>query len=435
MTSFNAGFNHIDRSRSKSVVNQPLGKLGAEHHDAVSTDARERLGRSLSVGQGHEQLGRGSVIESGSRSLAGLRAEFSGRFAGTDNGEALVRPDFLRNTLPQGAVGFGNEQLSGKTIENVMTTYAQRLGIDTETFNVADAICKGSALINSQDTPEATTVEDVRNVAWYLQAKALSDHRGAEKLPLIQRGTMVIDDPDGRLLKIFSQCPQSYARPSSHFNEGGRKMQNTEKGIEDFHNLMPGGRGHMLFGGLQFAGKPQRQVFVKFESDGFPWKFWNNRDIGGTNAQGGAAVTRWQCFKRAWNHCLHFIGIGKPTITWGNFREKIQKAPGGKELIGAWKALTKVDVTQRPTRTDFRGRPKYLQQIKDGNGLQFLQNRLQDLTKTYGNLDEADPTKAAKLKALGDLELHINDFKKNNPTVDGIQRFGGEVHLDPMIKQ
>lgn len=133
-----------------------------------------------------------------------------------------------------------------------------------------------SLTVGDQHFNVDSSLHTTRAISWYLTAKTAETELVMGGDQMVTKGSMMMKDPGNRLFNFLNAAPTSYGRVSSHFNEravpgtpidrlSGQPLQ---RGIEDYGNKLPGGKGAMLFNKLQ-----DEQMFMKFEHVGMPTIF------------------------------------------------------------------------------------------------------------------------------------------------------------------
>ncbi len=287
---------------------------------------------------------------------------------------------------------------------------------------------------NGTEYDVSPNLETTRAISWYLQAKAVADNAGNRDPLVLQRGSMVVQDPGGRLFRFLKSAPNTYGRASTHFNErsvsdtatlrstgiagalAGLKGQKAQYGIEDFSNRMPSGRGCLVFDQLQ-GRNGQPQIYLKWESVGMP--SFLGLGTHADQADGWAAKVRNRFLSqfRCLGHTFNFLRSlrGGTRQNWGVHREAAHKGEP-KTLYEDFgnimeQAAGKLGMGDEWAQSQQRSAKRY--------GLYFIVDTLNDT--------EAVP---ASLREKADILLReIGQFSRRMGNDLGIERKGAEIHV------
>jgi len=239
-----------------------------QHMQAIAPPhvAREEGQRHVAQPPAHELAGRvrpGGFMDS-------IRTWFRETRLGHTASAGL--PDHVDVPMPGG----GTVAFSGASLADMIRALpkAERAQArETLAATLGARLAHGQALLRdvlAGNAPERTAVQDVADLALFLDAKATATGNG------FSEGAFSVEDPDGRLAAFLNRCPEKYQRSSSHMKADQQAMvdghRNTHRGIDvpTGPNGLPHGRATTLFsvipGGA--GGVPARRLFLKMESHG-----------------------------------------------------------------------------------------------------------------------------------------------------------------------
>lgn len=242
----------------------------------------------------------------------------------------------LRQPLPGGI-------LSTPGVMERLTAHAARQGTPMTAQQIQDMVATGERLadalhngpggspvtvqVNGQPVPVDSSVHTARALSWYMMAAAAQqdvqreqsqDHStiGGQKVTdMPASGSFVMKDPGNRVYDFLAAAPTADSRMSTHFGErvdhneqhkiaglipSGKPSQ---RGIEDYRNMLPGQGGTILFDKLA-ASNGTQDLFVKFESGGCP-PYFRTEPHQGT----GQGIARFfSALDRNIGHATSFLG-------------------------------------------------------------------------------------------------------------------------------
>ena len=304
------------------------------------------------------------------------------------------------------------------------------------------------------------TIDNIRALSWYCQAKAVLDNQSPNRQPpLMDRGSFVMSDPGGKLLNFLRASPSSYGRISTHFAEravgdkasssgsgkfglgygqhlmGTLKGQKLQYGVEDFSNKMPSGGGCIAFGPLEGKDGAQ-QIMLKWESKGVPPTSKRHVDV----ADGPVlmALNKFDAFARGMRHAMNQVrGIfGKTHTQPGaapNYRYDEKGGERFNTAVNRFKEAVNLAKSQGIISKD---EAKLM--LKDGpkHGLSRMEEGLagiMDRLREMANIDPSEEKNLALAPAVNSLQAsldHISGFIDSmGERLPGIERKGEEIHL------
>lgn len=243
----------------------------------------------------------------------------------------------MRQPLPGGI-------LSNPGVMEKLTAHAQAQGTPMTSQQIQDMVATGERLaealqaspaggspvtvqVNGQAVQVDSSVHTTRALSWYMMAAAAQqdvqreqsqDHStiGGQKVTdMSSSGSFVMKDPGNKIYGFLAAAPTADSRMSTHF---GERVDHNEKhkiaglipsgkpsqrGIEDYRNMLPGQGGTILFDKLA-AKDGTQDLFVKFESGGCPPYFRTEPHQGG-----GQAIARFfSALDRNIGHATSFLG-------------------------------------------------------------------------------------------------------------------------------
>ncbi|GLS26842.1 hypothetical protein [Marinibactrum halimedae] len=320
----------------------------------------------------------------------------------------------------------------------------------------------GGPLVMSEvgvDETVSPNLDSARAISWFLQAKAVKDNAdNSHEAILLNRGSMLMEDPDGKLFKFLKSAPNTYGRASTHFNErseekayfrntglaggvinlpnriknalsnSGKPLQAAQLGIEDFSSKFPSGKGCLLFNKLEDQdNNNQQQLFMKWETAGMP----NFINPTGTHADPESGFTgkiynRFGAFDRCIQHTFNFLKLGRSGGRWGIHRENVHKGEP-KDLYKRFGDVMKSIETSQGKHKNWSMNLIAEAKIK---GIDFILDVLEGLR-------DIDINKGLPIDRL---IKEIIGFKDRQGKDLGIRRKGAEVHVqlddaDPQQKQ
>jgi len=277
-------------------------------------------------------------------------------------------------------------------------------------------------------------LETTRAISWYLQAKAVADNAGNRDPVVLQRGSMVVQDPGGRLFRFLKSAPNTYGRASTHFNErsvsdtatlrntgiagavAGLKGQKAQYGIEDFSNRMPSGRGCLVFDQLQ-GRNGQPQTYLKWESVGMPSFLGFGTHADRTDGWAAKVRNRFLSQFRCLGHTFNFLRSlrGGTRQNWGVHREAVHKGEP-KTLYEGFRNIMEQAAGELGKEDEWA---QSQQRDAKRYGLYFIVDTLNDPEAVPGSLREK----------ADNLLREIGQFSRRMGNDLGIERKGAEIHV------
>ncbi|MFC4158892.1 hypothetical protein [Chitinimonas lacunae] len=411
--------------------------------------------------------------------VAALRDAFSSRWG--DLKVAREQAQALRDNLgappPQG--GVLRQHITFKSpdgpreasVSDLMNVYRARLGSPVSQAEMHTYINMGEKLVKAlQSQPDYTggpievdghmvspNLDTTRAISWYLQAKALADNASPEVEPaFLNRGSMVMDDPGNKLYNFMNSAPNTYGRASTHFNErssspqaglfnaglagmvaGVASGQGAQRGMEDFDNRMPSGKGCLVFdkiNSIQQGGTPR--LFMKWESVGMPTVLGRgthaDAESGWTDKVLNRAAANFRCLGHA-NNFFHSLIEHKPKA--GEPGIAIDKGPA-VPLFNSYKQVLE------QAKTDLGHNQAWVEQtLKDSkkHGLAHMERTLQGLQAQYADLQGVlySHERMEWYSHRGDISStlrQLNDFKLEMGVDLGLDTPDWGVHREAVNK-
>ena len=243
----------------------------------------------------------------------------------------------MRQPLPGGI-------LSNLSVMEKLSAHAEAQGSPMTPQQIQDMVATGERLaealqgsttggspvmvqVNGLAVQLHSSVHTTRALSWYMMAAAAQqdvhrersqDHStiGSQKVTdMSSSGSFVMKDPGNKIHGFLAAAPTADSRMSTHF---GERVDHNEKhkiadlipsgkpsqrGIEDYRNMLPGQGGTILFDKLA-AKDGTQELFVKFESVGCPPYFRTEPHQG--VAQGIARF--FSALDRNIGHATNFLG-------------------------------------------------------------------------------------------------------------------------------
>lgn len=382
--------------------------------------------------------------------------------------QARVLADMMRTSLGAPMSGgvlqrqIATKNLGTVNISDVMSKYTKDIGSKLSPREVETYINMGERLVHAIGNKEpgasnkltvkggdekefnvSSNLETTRAISWYLQAKAVMDNASSGRDPvLLGKGAMLMEDKDGKLFDFFKSSRNTHGRLSTHFNERSNSMPanflNTglaggpasllkpgaaQKGIEDFSNRMPSGKGTMIFDQLNGKdGKPQ--LFLKWESVGMPTVF--GKAVHADKEDGLKKTIQRQigAIGRCVTHSANFLHTKSGTkkdADWGGVRREDVHKGASEHLYKDFKnIIAEVGKDQNWI--------KKMQADGKENGLDFMTGELNQMRKDLANMQNSTGNGQAITKIDG-LLGQIDEFHKEMGENLGLDRKGSEVHV------
>lgn len=215
----------------------------------------------------------------------------------------------------------------GDSITAKLDTYREAVGAKVSDAEMRAYINTGEHLVNAISRGDVEggritltidgnphTVESnthtTRAIAWYLTAKTAEVEILSGGDHMVTKGSTVMKDPGNKLFEFLNAAPTSYSRISSHFNERAMPDSKIDKlsgnplqrGIEDFGDKLPGGKGALLFNKLH-----NEELFMKFEHVGMPTVFRMSGHGDAHNTAGEKIGNAFKSLGRCIQHSMSFI--------------------------------------------------------------------------------------------------------------------------------
>jgi hypothetical protein len=303
-------------------------------------------------------------------------------------------------------------------------------------------------MVDGKKMTVKSNLDVTRAISWYLNAKGVMDNAAADLDPIvIKGGSMVLKDPENRLYKFLNSAPNTYNRVSSHFMErssspkakkgffgffGGMfKKQPSQRGIEDFSNKMPSGKGCLLFD--KMTGKDGAlQIFLKWESVGTPTVY--GPSVHGDEEDGTAKQiwNKYTSFDRCLQHARNFLKVGGhgKNESWGMHRESIHKPGAGKTMVYD-PFLNLLDSLEKNKMPPSRDEALMKQMRKEAKkfGLDKIEEHFQTIQSYYKDIPFTKTSEKNVENQIKNLKTNISEFKSMMGTDHGISRKGSELHV------
>ena len=303
-------------------------------------------------------------------------------------------------------------------------------------------------------------LETTRAISWYLQAKAINDNASTganiREPAFLNRGSMLMKDPKIKIYNFLNSSSNVYGRASTHFNErrasdianfkntGAAGMlagltgnQAAQRGIEDFDNKMPSGKGCLLFDKLSsVSGDGTPALFMKWESMGTPTVFGSGTHADQASGWSGKVDARFGSMHRCLGHTLNFITsrFDSGNKNWGVRRESANKGET-KKVMSSFKNLldnisTRIGKDENWKKDQLKGAKTF--------GITSMENTLKEITALIekqphatGSLrDQSEIDQQYNLKPVMDLLMETKSRLGNDL---GIERRGDEIHVEPYM--
>ncbi|MGL4249572.1 MAG: hypothetical protein ACRCR1_02770 [Aeromonas sp.] len=281
-------------------------------------------------------------------------------------------------------------------------------------------------------------LQSARAVSWFLQAKCVVDNAAEDRDPtVLSRGSMVLNDPSGKLFSFLKSAPNAYGRASTHFNDrsnsdkatvfnagivggmSGLIGQGAQIGIEDYGNRMPSDGGCMVFDKL--AGKNGQQIYLKWESVGMPTFFGKARHADPADGAAATVKNKMRSPFSCLGHALDFFRSIKSSDipqTWGVHREAANKG----EVNERFKEFSQVAATCANELGKGSDWSKVLINQAKKQGLHFMSDCLDRIAGEYRQQNLEVPA------SITTAQTNITDFNHTMSTDLGIERKGMELH-------
>jgi len=288
-------------------------------------------------------------------------------------------------------------------------------------------------------------IHTTRALSWYMMAvgarqdvaREAAGVEGLSNMPT--NGSFVMKDPGNRTYNFLSQAPTAASRMSSHFAERSDAPEThrllgliptskpSQRGIEDYRNLLPGQGGTMLFDRLR-AGDGSQELFVKFEHGGCP-PYFSARE---THEGAGASIGRFfGAISRNVGHAFSFLSTrGADGAVEGRRQEHVYKGVLKDTVHIPFRDLVK---NAKESGLDLGVSSKAIEKSVHKFGMPSVHamvQRIADQARTAGRQDIVDQARTlqdgirTEMQRLGAASEHY-----------GIERRGAEVHisLDPAL--
>ncbi|MFC5475045.1 hypothetical protein [Paraherbaspirillum soli] len=378
--------------------------------------------------------------------------------------QAKVLADLMRTSLGAPMAGgvlqreIATENFGAVNVSDVMNQYARDIGSKLSPREVETYINMGERLVHAIGNKEpgagkeltvkggdgrafnvSSNLETTRAISWYLQAKAVMDNASPDRDPVVLgKGSMLMKDEGSKLFDFLNGSSNAYGRLSTHFNERSNSMpanlSNTglaggvagmlkpgaaQKGIEDFSNRMPSGKGTVIFDKLKEKdGVPQ--LFLKWESVGMPSVFSKtvhaDKEDGLKKALQRHIGAVGRCVTHSANF-LHTITGTKKDVDWGVRREDVHKGASEHLYKDFKNIVAKVGKDKNLIKT--------MQAEGKEKGLDFMTDELEKMRTDMANSPGHEQTKTK----IDDLLGKINKFHDEMGENLGLDRKGSEVHV------
>ncbi|MDK2124937.1 hypothetical protein [Parachitinimonas caeni] len=354
-------------------------------------------------------------------------------------------------------------------VGSLMEEYRARLGANVNHADMVTYINMGQRIVeaikakpdyNGGDiTVDGITVkpnlETTRAISWYMQAKAVADNAAPDREPaFVNRGSMLMEDPGGKLFKFLNSAPNTYGRASTHFNErsaspvagplntGAAGMlagltgnQGAQRGIEDYDSRMPSGKGCLLFDKLDSVpagGEPR--LFMKWESVGTPTVFGGGTHADAESGWSGKVHGRLASVFRCIGHSVNFITsrFESGDHNWAVRREAVDK--------GTPKALLQhyTEVLHLAAKDFDQGEDWAKVHAHDAKkfGIALMADKLTQLKQQYEYwltqpelFKEDRPAWSANLQQVNKVLGELTQLSHELGADLGLERRGAEVHV------
>ncbi|WP_142849301.1 hypothetical protein [Telmatospirillum sp. J64-1] len=336
----------------------------------------------------------------------------------------------------------------GQAIEQKLQNYCEAIGTKVTPQELRALINTGEHLVNAitrgdveggtvhinvngQDYDIPSSLHTTRAISWYLTAKTaeLEILDGGDHM--VTSGSLVMKDEGNRLYDFLNANPTSYGRISTHFNErsasGSASFGNVgfsglfgnkpvQRGIEDFGNRLPSGKGAVLFDKMQ-----NEQIFMKFEHGGMPKIFRMTGEAHHTTGQ--KIANAFRSLGRCLEHSLSFITsrFNTSAVGFGMHREHVHKDATRDAVWDPFVKLTKMMEPHNPAVNQLEDVVNQAKKYGTDYIDQFL-GSMQGYKPVPGKEEEFEQTLAA-------LKDSISRFKDEQGPNFGVERKGMETHI------
>lgn len=299
--------------------------------------------------------------------------------------------------------------------------------------------------LGSEAVQVSSSVHTTRALGWYMMAAAAqqdvqrelsggqSEVGGKPVSDMTTSGSFVMKDPGNAIFKFLAAAPTADSRMSTHFRERvGHGEQHriaglipsgkpSQRGIEDYRNMLPGQGGTMLFDKLA-AKDGSQDLFVKFESVGCPPYFRREPHQGV-----GQGIARFfAAADRNIGHATNFAGSMMQGKTGANVvqrQEHVYKGVLKTEVHQPFSAL--VDAAFKAGVIDDSS--KAVGKAVHKFGLPFIESALDQIQDAATQQDNR-----AVLRQVMDVRERLASASARlgqQSDIHGVERRGAEVHI------
>ncbi|HLO75810.1 MAG TPA: hypothetical protein VK196_05070 [Magnetospirillum sp.] len=271
-----------------------------------------------------------------------------------------------------------------------------------------------------------SSMHTTRAISWYLTAKTAELEVNTGKDHMVTQGSMLMKDPGNKLFDFLNAAPTSYGRISSHFNErvesNGRRPEH--RGIEDFDNKLPGGKGSILFNKLKNG-----ELFMKFESAGWPEVFRMSGERGATNAEKIGNVFR--NLGRCIQHIGHWVTsrFNSNAEGPGVHREHAHKDGAGVKVFKPFKkVMDHIEGAHKGNKDDPKDMVAKAKKMGTAYMFEELTN-LRDNIGTHARFKIKEGHESDFAEDYEAAEKSVKDFLEKQGPDFGVDRKGMETHI------
>lgn len=346
------------------------------------------------------------------------------------------------------------------SVGDLMEVYRSRLGSSVGKQEMQGYINMGERIVTALKDPAnhreggvmvdgllvKSNLDTTRAVSWYLQAKGVADNAAPDREPaFLNRGAMVMDDPGNLLYNFLNSAPNAYGRASTHFNErsssdsagfgntgaaglmaGLKSPQSAQRGIEDFDNRMPSGKGCLVFDKLDtLQGGDKPRLFLKWESVGMPTVFGGGTHADAESGWSGKVWNRAGAVFRCLGHSVNFVHSLSEGRS-GGIGIKVDKGDAAPVFQSFQSSVRQAehDLGKSPGWAD-----GVIKEARE-HGLSFMNDKLKEISTEYGRAqtegafisrDERGEW-AMKRMALNDTQKQVSAFSEKMGVDLGLDR-------------
>jgi len=173
-----------------------------------------------------------------------------------------------------------------------------------EALGKADSAHTATVSVQDGSVPIRPNIQTIRAVIWYLKAKALTGRKENinDLTPKLSESgnsdhLIVSGELASRLYRFLESAPTTYNRNGLFGKLFRGRQQQQERGIEDFSNQLPQGKGAVVF------DLKNGQLHLKLETAGTPSLFGTSRhsDTSWTASVWRSLITPFRNLRHLWN--------------------------------------------------------------------------------------------------------------------------------------